>query len=852
MIHHHILHSITMPMLTLPIRLSSLILILIFMSFGSIAKETDSDGDGVFDNIDNCPTTANADQADLNNNGIGDICEESICVTGKLDFKLELIDLINNFRIDNELNPLDPDIRLNNSAQLHAQFMRDNNSILKGSASADAAAQGYESTADRTAAAGYPTPQAVFDALIADEPNRQGLLIAGWTQIGIGYTTGGTLNHWWSIDLGTSSQPPICDLNLVDLDQDGYSIVGGDCNDDEATIFPGAPEICGDGIDQDCDGVDLICIVDTDDDGIPDSEDNCPTIYNPDQLDANENGIGDICEGEVCATGRADFKLELVDLINNFRVANGVDPLDPDIRLNNSGQLHAEYMRDNGVVTKTSENGTSPSQNATAQGYDSNSIVDRTATAGYATPQAAFDALVDNEPIREGLLLTGWKHIGIGYAIGGSFGHWWSIDLGTSSEPAVCIISSQVSITSQLLLQGRPAAPDPSYSIPVTIEVFELGAADPFSSYESNTDEMGILLLEDLAIDEGNYIITIKNSHTLRNGIEATIVNGENPVEFGEIREGDANNDNAVSIVDFSLLSSAFNTVPEDANFNPNTDFNESGAVTIQDFSLLSANFGQGGFDIASYNTGRRASDHSSPRVYYGGESIFNSLNDVLFEEVSMELEYPTNPVEPGTTFTAQVVVRSGNQPFDAAEVHLDFDPDVLQVTSLGGTGELPLLLTSEFDNKAGTIDFSAGTLSNLPLGTTTVLSIEFDVIEEREYTAISFADRAPGASMITFAGNLILAGTTDGEIEIEVCADCPDGVMIYPNATDGPFSIRINQALAPEAIQISDMQGKILYQQDISDMDNLNFDLSDQPTGIYLVEIQTDQGSIMRKVLKK
>jgi subtilisin-like proprotein convertase family protein len=38
--------------------------------------DDDIDGDGILNNVDNCPTTPNADQADSNSNGIGDVCDE--------------------------------------------------------------------------------------------------------------------------------------------------------------------------------------------------------------------------------------------------------------------------------------------------------------------------------------------------------------------------------------------------------------------------------------------------------------------------------------------------------------------------------------------------------------------------------------------------------------------------------------------------------------------------------------------------------------------------------------------------------------------------------------------------------
>ena len=45
----------------------------------------------------------------------------------------------------------------------------------------------------------------------------------------------------------------------TDEDGDGVTVNDGDCDDDDKTFYPGATDIAGDGIDQDCDGCDGAC-----------------------------------------------------------------------------------------------------------------------------------------------------------------------------------------------------------------------------------------------------------------------------------------------------------------------------------------------------------------------------------------------------------------------------------------------------------------------------------------------------------------------------------------------------------------------------------------------------------------
>ena len=83
---------------------------------------------------------------------------------------------------------------------------------------------------------------------------------------------------------------------------DGEIVDDEECDDGNVTSGDGCSDICVIEDGWDCTDEPSECVPngsDTDGDGVDDSDDNCPTIPNPDQADADGDGIGDACDDPV-------------------------------------------------------------------------------------------------------------------------------------------------------------------------------------------------------------------------------------------------------------------------------------------------------------------------------------------------------------------------------------------------------------------------------------------------------------------------------------------------------------------------------------------------------------------------
>jgi len=137
--------------------------------------------------------------------------------------------------------------------------------------------------------------------------------------------------------------------------------------------------------------------------------------------------------------------------------------------------------------------------------------------------------------------------------------------------------------------ESRGIAPDPKWIELFVVKGFEPGnLSNVLWIGNATTNNTGVFNISGLT--PGTYDIGIKNWTCLSEVVtNVTLTAGMTTVvDFGTVRQGDANDDDYVGSSDFSLQNFAYNTWPGQPKWNPYCDFNRDDYIGSSDYSVLS------------------------------------------------------------------------------------------------------------------------------------------------------------------------------------------------------------------------------------------------------------------------
>jgi hypothetical protein len=333
---------------------------------GSVCPNLDIDEDGVKNDVDNCPAIPNPNQLDLDSDGLGNLCDADDDNDGTLDEFDNCKKVFNSTQDDNDKDgagdECDPDddndgspdnvdcapfsdevypgatetcdgIDNNCNTLVDEGFTDTDNDQLSNCVDWDDDNDGEPDITDCA-----PTNAAIFssqkEACNGIDDNCNGLTDEGFEDldgdkipncIDTDVDGDGILNNLDNCPEKENPSQQNSDNdaigNACDLDDDNDNTPDvSDCGPYNAEIHPGAKEEC-DAVDNNCDGQIDEGYPDTDgdgksdcggndkdvdNDGVLDSQDNCPLVSNPDQQNSDTDLIGDVCDTDDDNDGTVD------------------------------------------------------------------------------------------------------------------------------------------------------------------------------------------------------------------------------------------------------------------------------------------------------------------------------------------------------------------------------------------------------------------------------------------------------------------------------------------------------------------------------------------------------------------
>ncbi len=322
-------------------------------------------------------------------------------------------------------------------------------------------------------------------------------------------------------------------------------------------------------------------------------------------------------------------------------------------------------------------------------------------------------------------------------------------------------------LTGQATMQGRPAAPNPAWSVPLLLTLGQPGERGPAYAFGLTSDQSGAFAAPGVAAT-GDYRVRLKGLHTLRNLLPTTLAPGANTANMEALLEGDVFGDNRVNGRDASLLAAAFGKSQGQPGFDPRADLNEDDAVNAADLALLQANLGRRGdilVGVATMAAAARADEE---------QTLFLDLEPRAAGPVGLRIQPASAQAAVGQVVALDVLAEAGAQPVDAVELYLDYDPALLQAVDAAGapaTGVQPgtalgIALLNRVDPAWGLADYIATSAGNpAPSGQFLVARLRFKVLGAGR-TAVRFSFSDWRTTDVAYRGDSLLGAVQAAVIE--------------------------------------------------------------------------------------
>jgi hypothetical protein len=253
------------------------------------AASLDWDVDGIKDLGDNCPQTANADQADGDGDWIGNVCDN--CVAA--------------------VNPDQADGDGDGAGDLC-----DNCPLSANPTQADSDADGVGDACDNCVSAANPGQQDADHDGIGDacdtctDTDSDGFGNPGFPANSCAADNCPSVANPAQADADADGLGDVCDT-CTDIDGDGFGNPGfpaNACPTDNCPVVanPTQQDVDLDGLGDACDNCRFVSNptqVDADADGVGDICDNCASLANSDQADLDGDGLGDVCDPDIDGDG---------------------------------------------------------------------------------------------------------------------------------------------------------------------------------------------------------------------------------------------------------------------------------------------------------------------------------------------------------------------------------------------------------------------------------------------------------------------------------------------------------------------------------------------------------------------